>query len=120
VDEVKEAEERLRDAMLIGDADALDGLIDEALVFVVPSGVVIGKADDLAAHRSGQQRFSTLEVEETQITMHGDTAIAVVTTFLAGSANGQPFEGQFRYIRTWMKREGGWRIVAGSVSQVRP
>ena len=42
------AERRLQAAQLAADADALDQLIDERLVFTGPDGVLYSKQDDLA------------------------------------------------------------------------
>jgi hypothetical protein len=42
----------LRAAMLSNDVDALDTLLDDDLIFTIPTGQIISKHDDLAAHRS--------------------------------------------------------------------
>ena len=44
-------EEALRQAQLAGDTEALECLLDDALVFTGPDGLVYGKADELDAHR---------------------------------------------------------------------
>jgi ketosteroid isomerase-like protein len=116
--EIRQAEERLRDAMLTSDLTALDALIDDQLLFVAPTGVVIRKIDDLALHRSGAQRFTRLDLDEVFVSVHETTAITVVLASLAGSSNGTAFEGRFRYTRTWVRGEKGWRVVAGSVCPV--
>jgi hypothetical protein len=48
--------------------------------------------------------------------------VAVVTTKakLAGTSSGQAFEAEMRYLRTWLKREDRWQIIAGSASQITP
>lgn len=111
-------EDRLRAAMLAGDVAELDALIDDRLRFVGPDGKVYGKADDLALYRSGAQRLTRIDVEDVLIEPYGSTAVAVVLAGLAGVLDGQAFEGRFRYLRTWVRGEPGWRIVSGSVSGV--
>jgi hypothetical protein len=116
MDEIRAMEDRLRAAMLASDVAELDALIDDRLRFVLPNGAVATKADDLAAHRSGAQRFTRLEVRELEIVVLGpDTAVAVARAEMAGSAGPMAFEGSFRYLRTWVRTEHGWRIAAGSV-----
>jgi hypothetical protein len=39
---------------------------------------------------------------------------------LAGEFAGAPFAGRYRYLRTWVKRPGGWRVVGGSVCAETP
>jgi ketosteroid isomerase-like protein len=113
--EIRQMEERLRSAVLSGNVVELDALIDDRLLFVGPDGGVYSKADDLELHRSGAERITRFDLEEVLIELHGATAIAIVQANLAGVFKGQAFDGHYRYIRTWLRKEQSWRIVAGSV-----
>lgn len=113
---IGEVEERLRLAMLQSNVVELDALIDDELLFVGPDGHVYTKADDLELHRSGAQRLSQADWCEIQAHYYGSACITVVAAQLAGTFKGQPFSGLYRYVRTWVQRESGWRIVAGSVT----
>lgn len=117
-DEIRHHEVLLREAMLAGDADALERLLDDCLIFVAPDGSVATKQDDLAAHRAGSHRFRRLDIEDTRIEMHGHTALVVVLAWLSVEAQGQVFEGRHRYTRTWHRGADGWRIVGGAVLAV--
>lgn len=115
--DILEFEERLRLAMLRGDVAALEGLIDDELLFVGPDGNIYTKSDDLQCYRSGAQKLSLLEFREVAVRMHGATAVSVVTACMAGEFKGEPYAGFYRYIRTWVRRDG-WRIVAGSACPI--
>ena len=71
---------------------------------------------------TGEEAYSiaitALEVLDRRIERHEGVAIAVVHTRIAGEFMGTPFDGPFRYTRTWMHGEGGWRVVAGSVCPI--
>lgn len=56
-------EAALRAAMLANDVDTLDTLLDDDLVFTIPSGLVISKYDDLSAHRAKLLRLDTLDIQ---------------------------------------------------------
>ncbi len=114
--EIRHMEERLRTAMLTSDVPTLQALIDDRLLFVAPNGAVVRKADDLNLHRSGSLRFARLDLGEMLIEIYGKFAIVVVHAAIAGTMNGQGFEGKYRYVRAWMEHDGGWRVVGGSVS----
>ena len=45
-----------------------------------------------------------------------DVLVVALRTRLAGSMNGQEFDGDYRYTRVWVRRGDSWRIVAGHVS----
>jgi len=67
-------ETELRRAMLAGDVGALDRLIDDALVFTMPTGTVVGKAADLEAHRTGRLRLTMLEPGDQRVAHYGTAA----------------------------------------------
>jgi hypothetical protein len=97
---------------------ALEDLIDDALVFTGPDGNIYSKADDLAAHRSGAIRITRLEPSDEHVQRFDGIAVVNVRMEMAGTFNGAPFAGSFRYLRVWCRRPDGWRVVAGQVSAV--
>ena len=117
-DALRAAEEALRRAQLAGDVAALERLVDDALVFTGPDGLLYGKGDDLAAHREGWVRVTRLEPSEERVQRFGDVAVVSVRMEMAGAFRGAEFAGPFRYTRVWRDGPGGWRIVAGHVSAV--
>ena len=108
----------LRRAMLASDVAVLERLIDNALIFTLPNGTVAGKAADLEAHRTGQIRMMKLEPSDQRIARYGNTAVVSVQMEMSGTLDGVAFAGPFRYLRVWVERPDGWRIVAGHVSAV--
>ncbi len=117
-DDVRERELALRAAQLAGDVDALDDLIDDALVFTGPDGRIYSKQDDLDAHRAGAIRITRLEPSDEHVQRFHGIAVVTVRMEMSGTFNGAPFAGAFRYLRVWCRRPDGWRIVAGQVSAV--
>jgi ketosteroid isomerase-like protein len=111
-------EAALREAQLASDVQALDRLVDDALVFTGPDGAVYGKRDDLNAHRSGAIRITRLDPSEERVQRIGDIAVVSVRMEMSGTFQGAPFAGPFRYTRVWCARREGWRIVAGHVSAI--
>lgn len=108
----------LREAQRTSDVAALDRLVDDALVFTAPNGAVIGKPDDLEAHRSGAIRITRLDPSEERVQRFGNIGVVSVRMEMAGTFHGAAFAGPFRYTRVWCERGDGWRLVAGHVSAV--
>jgi len=115
---LRACEAALRQAQLAGDVAVLDRLVDAALLFTGPDGVVYGKPDDLDAHRHGWVRITRLDPSEEQIRQFGSMAVVSVRMEMAGTFRGVPFAGPFRYTRVWSEQPNGWRVVAGHVSAV--
>ncbi|MBN2133564.1 MAG: nuclear transport factor 2 family protein [Sedimentisphaerales bacterium] len=117
--EVFKAEERLRQAMLGSDVSALDELLAAELVFTNHLGQVLGKEDDLNAHRSGLVKVTELTPSERHVLLKADVAVVSVRVHLAGSYAGVASEADFRFTRVWALSCGGtWQVIAGHVSVV--
>ncbi len=115
--ELDDAEQRLQQAMVAGDVDALDDLLDEDVVYTGPDGVPVGKQADLEAHRSGVLDVQTFDVISMRSRVVGDTGLTFIEASLRGTAAGEPFEARMRYTRTWVL-DGTWRVVAAHASSL--
>ncbi len=104
--------------MLTNDVDALDALLDEDLIFTVPTGKVIAKHDDLSAHRAKLLRLDALDIQEMRTKMIGEMILTTTKAMLAGRFDGTAFNGMFAYTRLWRRSGSGWRVVAGHASQI--
>ena len=111
-------EAELREAMLTNDVAALDRLLDDGLMFTTLEGSIIGKQDDLAAHRARRLRLTRLEPSDQRVLHCGPTAIVSVRMEIEGTWDGAPVGGALRYTRVWCERPDGWRVVAGHMSPV--
>ena len=118
-DPILVCEAELREAMLTNDVAALDRLIDDALVFTTLEGTVIGKQDDLEAHRARRLRLRRLEPSDRRVLRYDTTAIVSVRMEIEGTWDGAPVGGVLRYTRVWCERADGWRVVAGHMSTVQ-
>ncbi|MGY6235915.1 nuclear transport factor 2 family protein [Burkholderia ambifaria] len=111
-------EAALRAAMLTNDVDALDTLLDDDLIFTVPTGQVIAKHDDLSAHRAKLLRLDALDIQEMGTKMIGEMILTTTKAMLAGRFDGGAFNGMFAYTRLWRRLGSDWRVVAGHASQI--
>jgi len=119
-DEISRLEDKLRQAMLTSDVATLNELIADTLVFTMIDGSVLGKEDDLAAHRSKALTLTLLEPSDQHIQMYDDVAVVAVRTHMRGTYAGSDFEGVNRYTRVWLRTRGRWQIIAGHVSPIPP
>ncbi|KWO45415.1 DUF4440 domain-containing protein [Burkholderia sp. MSMB1459WGS] len=115
---IESSETALRSAMLANDVDVLDALLDDDLVFTVPTGQVISKEDDLAAHRAKLLRLDTLDVHEMRACAIDGMILTTTRATLAGHFHGTAFAGTFAYTRLWRRSGAHWRVIAGHASQV--
>lgn len=107
-------EQALLDAICQRDIAQLDVLLHEDLLFILPTGQTITKADDMAIYQAGQMVVHQLHARDQQIRLVGAVAVVTVTIELAGSYLNQPLSGTYRYLRVWQQNQGAWQVIAGS------
>jgi ketosteroid isomerase-like protein len=118
--QVRQAEERLRVAMLHSDVKALDELLSPDLIFTMHTGQVVGKQDDLATHESGVLEFKEIACSDQRIRFHGDVAIVSVRVHISAAFGGMDAEGNYRFTRVWASSAAGaWQVIAGHASEIR-
>ena len=116
--EIIKLEEKLRHAMLNSDVKKLDELIDDSLIFTSPNGNIITKSMDLQVHRLKEQKITKLSPSEQVIQVHDNCVIVSVKMELVGTYNDISISGDYRYLRVWMQKSVGWKVVAGSVINI--
>ena len=76
-------------------------------------GHVLGKEEDLAAHRTGALQVTELTTSEQRVRCVGEVAIVSVRMRLSGTYGGRPASGDFRFTRVWaLSVEQTWQVVA--------
>jgi ketosteroid isomerase-like protein len=123
--EIAAAQAAIDRAILAGDGQALESLLDETFVWTHPTGEKGTRKellDDLAA---GTLRFSKLETGTVAVSAYGDTAIARGESRRQRSAfPGAPPGGDAQpytsfYTTTFVNRDGVWKAVALHTSRAR-
>jgi ketosteroid isomerase-like protein len=99
------------DAERDADVKVLDSLLREDFVGVGPLGFTLDKPAWLARHRGGDLTYDTFELDERQIRVHGDTAVATVRQLARGTYQGHPTPDPIRATLTLIKESGQWRLA---------
>lgn len=117
--QIADAEDRLRAAMLCSDVVALDELLAPELIFTNHLGQLLGKEDDLAAHRLGVLKVTDLKHSEQYVRVYGRVAIVSVRMQLSGTYEGSPADGDFRFTRVWaLSAHKTWHVIAAHAGSV--
>jgi len=117
-EEIIKLEEELRLAMIANDVNKLNGLISDSLSFISPDGSVVTKEIDLEAHRNKIQKITKLNPSEQKINFIDNVAIVTVKMYIEGCFLENPIDGNYRYIRIWMKQDNNWQVIAGSTTKI--
>lgn len=111
---ILEQEKKLYKAIKYGNITALDQLLHDDLLFILPSGETITKQIDLDTYRDGALKVDELLPEIENLNIIDDMAVITLTMKLKGKFNDVPFEANYRYIRFWRQFRDGIKVVGGS------
>jgi len=112
--EIAALEERLRLAELGPDPTFFEEALADDVVLVSPDGQAsFDKTQIVDAHRPRKgPKFTRVEMSDVKVIDHG--AAAVVTC--RGAYAGPQMSATLAFMRVWLKKDGRWQIIAGSVS----
>ena len=112
--QIIECEKKLLEAFVTCNTEALDELLHDEVVFVIPNGNVINKARVLHNHRSGNATM--FAVSTTDLVAHTVDRCAVVSMVLHldGEYFDQVVHRKFRYLRVWEVFDGKWKVISVS------
>lgn len=117
--QILEAEQHLYEAIRNSDAEHLDYLLHDDLVYMSHDGTVLDKITDIELHRSGILKISNLIPRETFVSViDGSSAVVTVDISLEGSFAEEPFKGNFRYLRVWKSFGEEWKVIAASAVEI--
>ena len=113
------ADQSFFNALTSVDMVALETLLTEDFILVdVFSGSLIDKPALLAVLGSGQLVFEFIEVIESDVRIHGSTAIVVGRTAMSGRFATEPFFAKSRYTHVFIEENGAWLFVSAQGTQI--
>jgi ketosteroid isomerase-like protein len=122
--EVLEQEQQLTEATRSVDLDALGRIYADDIIFTGVTGAICDKsaimdearrgraARDQAAANPGTPAVVDYQKDELHVARHGDTAVATFRFGITISADGKEIIRRYRTTNVWVKRSGGWSVIA--------
>jgi ketosteroid isomerase-like protein len=105
-------------AQVNGDRAALERLVADDYLLVNGAGQVQDKARLIADYVAPGFKLDPFTIEEPVEKVLGDTALLGGLVNMTGVDGGQRFALVVRFIDTWAKRDGRWRVVYSQVTRV--
>ena len=99
-------------ALIDGDAVALEKIFAKEFVYTSTSGEVVDRATQLEQFRSNTLDIVSGVGSEETVQIHGKTGIVVGRFDAKGTYAGKPFDSTERYTSVWIMREGRWQLLA--------
>lgn len=106
------------EAQVKGDRAALERLVADDYVLVNGAGQVQDKARLIADYVAPGFKLDPFTIEAPVEKVLGDTALLGGRVSMTGVDGGQRFALVVRFVDTWARRDGQWRVVYSQVTRV--
>jgi hypothetical protein len=101
-----------------GDIKALEGLLDNSLVYIRYDGKLWNKAQYLGSLKDPGSHEEQAVNEEMAAQMYENVALVTGIYRVKGTERGKAYLRRERFIDTWIHRGGGWVCVASQVTLI--
>jgi len=117
-EEIKKSEEERNQAILAGDAVALDRMTSNDYTFITQKGELRTKAEIVNGFKAGSFKYEARVVNDLMIRVYGNTAVVTGRAVQKGTENSKDYSGENRFTRVYVKQSGKWVSVALQVTLV--
>ncbi|MBA3321381.1 MAG: nuclear transport factor 2 family protein [Pyrinomonadaceae bacterium] len=118
-EQVRRLEEDFIEALRTQDVQSLDNILADDFVFTDPRGTSFSKAQWLASLAAGTLSFDSINIENLNVRVSGDTAIVTGRVTLKARSEEGGYNGQFSVIDIYMKRQERWWAVLSAGEYVQ-
>lgn len=100
-----------REAALKGDTSFLEKQTTDDYTSISGTGAVMTKSEVIQMRKSGDVKYSNIDVSDRKVRTHGNTAIFTATADIKGTMKGNDISGTYRIGQVWVKQGGTWKIA---------
>ena len=112
-------EEERNQAILHGDAAALDRMTADDYTFITLRGELRTKTQVLENFRTGQAKYDSRTISDLKVRVYGDSAVVTGRAVQNGMENGKDYSGDYWFTRVYVKRDGQWKTVALQTTRIQ-
>ena len=110
--QIEALEQQWRSAMLTNDLQQLDKLLSDDYVGISLFGQISTKSMQMDRLRSSKLSITRLDLSDVKVKLLGRVAIVTSLADVAGTSDGNPIAGRFRYTRVYQRvSSGAWKIT---------
>lgn len=112
-------DERIR-ALVAADADALERVLDDELVYVHSNAHTEGKASFLAGLRAGRVKYLGFQRHDALVRTWGEVGLLHCKVQIDFEMKGQARTAHSNVVSAWVLRDGRWRMAHYHSTSIPP
>jgi ketosteroid isomerase-like protein len=119
VKQIEQLEEARNQAILKGDAAAIERMTADDYTFITLKGELRTKAEIVKGFASGAFKYQSRTISDLKIRVYGDTAVVTGRSVQKGIENGKDYSGDYWFTRVYVKQNGAWMTVALQTTMIQ-
>jgi ketosteroid isomerase-like protein len=120
VEEIRALENARNDAIVHGDAAALERMTSDDYTFITLRGELRSKAEIVKGFSTGAFKYDARQISDLNIRVYGNTAVVTGRSNQKGVENGKDYSGDYRFTRVYIRIAGRWQTVALQATRIEP
>jgi ketosteroid isomerase-like protein len=117
-EEIRALETARNEAIVHGDAAALERMTSDDYTFITLRGELRTKAEIVKGFSSGAFKYGSREISDLNIRVYENAAVVTGRSSQKGTENGKDYSGDYRFTRVYVKQNGQWLTVALQATRV--
>ena len=113
-------EKERNQAIIGGDAGALERMTSDDYTFITLRGEMRTKAEIVQGFRTGSFHYDSRQISDLNVRVYGTSAVVTGRSIQKGSENGKDYSGDYRFTRVYVKLDGRWQTVALQTTLIQP
>ena len=118
--DILELEKQRNQAIISGDAAALERMTSNDYTFITLRGEMRTKAEIVQGFKSGSFHYESRQISDLNVRVYGTSAVVTGRSIQKGSENGKDYSGDYRFTRVYVRRDGRWQTVALQTTLIQP
>ncbi len=119
-EEILELEKERNQAIISGNAGALERMTSDDYTFITLRGELRTKAEIVEGFKSGSFHYDSRQISDLNVRVYGSTAVVTGRSIQRGKENGRDYSGDYRFTRVYVKQDGRWQTVALQTTLIQP
>jgi uncharacterized protein (TIGR02246 family) len=116
--EILKLEQQWVDALLKGDADALETLYAEGIIYTHTNASTDGKASYIKKIRDKASVYDKLDREDIKVSVFGDTAVVTTHWRVTSHSGATVHNTNARYVHVYSRIGGRWQMVVHQSTRI--
>ena len=116
--EILKLEQQWVDALLKGNADALETIYAEGMIYTHTTAATDGKASYIKKIRDKASVYDKLDRDDIKVSVFGDTAVVTTHWRVTSHSGTTVHDTNARYVHVYSKIKGRWQMVVHQSTRI--